>query len=424
MEESRIRDTGIGGRDHRLAVWLAWSLCALALVLAALALWLVNLNLSHPNTPSYAPWLDNTLAALSFAPIGALVASRRPVNPVGWLVCLYGFVIALSYFCAEYAIYALLAEPGSLPAAEALVWITSWVLPIIIGLTVFTLLLFPTGKLASRRWRWLVWLNVAWMLLAVVTGAFSSGALMGVLGPIQNPIGSDVLTGVYAALLLFVSPPLQLAAAFSLFVRLRRARGVERQQIKWFAYAAAATVSAGTLAYVIPAVIAIPTWLEWAGLVINVVFVPAVPISIGIAILRYRLYDIDIIINRTLVYAPLTVSLAAVYLGGVVGTQAAFRVITGQERLPQLAVVVSTLAIAALFDPLRRRIQAFIDRSFYRRKYDATKTLENFSARLRDETDLDSLNAELITVVKETMQPMHVSLWLRPDTVSGERQPR
>jgi hypothetical protein len=143
--------------------------------------WLVNLKRSHPHTLSYAPWLDNTLSALSYAPVGALVALRRPANPVGWLVCLYGFVIALSYFCAEYAIYALLAEPGSLPAAEALVWITSWVLPIIIGLTMLTLLLFPTGTLPSRRWSWLLWLGMAWTVLAVATGAFSSGALMGVL---------------------------------------------------------------------------------------------------------------------------------------------------------------------------------------------------------------------------------------------------
>jgi hypothetical protein len=137
MEESRIRDTGASGTDRHIAAWLAWSLCALSLVLTALGLWLSNLN--HPGTPVYEPWLDNTLSALSYAPIGALVASRRPANPVGWLVCMYGFVIALSFFCAEYAIYTLLAEPGSLPAAGALVWITSWLLPIILGLTVLTL---------------------------------------------------------------------------------------------------------------------------------------------------------------------------------------------------------------------------------------------------------------------------------------------
>jgi hypothetical protein len=399
----------------RTAFWLAWSLCALSLVLAALSLWLVALNQSHPNIPTYAPWLDNTLGALSYAPVGALVASRRPDNPIGWLVCLYGLVISLSYFSAEYAIYALLAEPGSLPVAEALVWVLSWILPVIIVLSIFPLLLFPTGRLPSRRWRWLAWLTAAWMLLTVVTGAFASGALLGVLGPIENPLGIDGLTGVYATLLLFVSPLLTAAAAFSLFVRLRRAVGVERQQIKWFAYAAVATVSAGTLANVIPRVIDTPLWFERAGFVLFVAFEPAIPVSIGIAILRYHLYDIDIIINRTLVYGSLTATLLAVYFGGVATTQAIFRTITGHEEQPQLAIVVSTLVIAALFNPLRRRIQSFIDRRFYRSKYDARKTLQAFSAKLREETDLDALSGDLVGVVRETMQPAHVSVWLRSD---------
>jgi uncharacterized membrane protein (DUF373 family) len=153
MEEAKLQDTRVSGIDHRIAAWLAWSLCAISVVLTALGLWFLNLNLDYPGTPVYEPWLDNTLGALSYAPVGALVASRRPANPVGWLVCLYGFVIALSYFCAEYAIYALLAEPGSLPVAEALVWVLSWILPVIIVLSIFPLLLFPTGRLPSRRWR-------------------------------------------------------------------------------------------------------------------------------------------------------------------------------------------------------------------------------------------------------------------------------
>jgi hypothetical protein len=167
-----------------------------------------------------------------------------------------------------------------------------------------------------------------------------------------------------------------------------------------------------------------PTWFEWAGFVLNVVFVPAVPVSVGIAILRYRLYDIDLLINRTLVYGTLTATLGAVYFVGVATGQMILRAVTGQEQQPQLAVVVSTLAIAALFNPVRQRIQSFIDSRFYRQRYDAARTLDAFSARLRDETDLDSLNAELITVVKETMQPEHVSLWLRPVAASGDRQPR
>jgi uncharacterized membrane protein YhdT len=408
----------------RIANWLPWSLCAVSVVLTALSLWLLRLNLSHLGTLVYEPWLDNTLGALSYAPVGALVASRRPANPVGWLVCLYGFVISLSFFCAEYAIYALLARPGVLPAGEAMAWLLSWVLPVIIGLSVFPLLLFPTGRLPSRRWRWLAWLTAAWMLLGVVTGAFASGALVGILGPIQNPLGIAGLTGVFKALLFIVSPFLLVAAAFSLYMRLRRAAGVERQQIKWFAYAAAATVSAGTLAYTIPGVIDTPTWFERAGFVLNVVFVPAIPISVGIAILRYRLYDIDLLINRTLVYGTLTAALVLVYFAGVTATQTIFRVLTGQEQQPQLAVVVSTLAIAAMFNPLRRRVQSFIDRRFYRRKYDAARTLDAFSARLRDETDLGTLSRELTGAVQKTMQPEHVSLWLRSDTMSGDRRVR
>ena len=414
----------VGGISYRTAAWLAWSLCALSLALTALGLWLSNLNLSHPGTPVYEPWLDNTLGALSYAPIGALVASRRPANPVGWLVCLYGFVISLSYFCAEYAIYALLARPGSLPAGEAMAWITSWILPIIIGLSVFPLLLFPTGRLPSRRWKWLAWLTAAWVLTTVVIGAFSSEALMGILGPIRNPLGIESLTAVYVALLLFVSPTLTVAAAFSLFVRLRRAVGVERQQIKWFAYAAAATVSSGTLAHIIPSVIDTPLWFEQAGFVLNVVFVPAIPVSVGIAILRYRLYDIDRIINRTLVYGALSVTLALLYFGGVTLTQIAFGALTGRGDLPQFAIVASTLAIAALFNPLRNRIQSFIDKRFYRKKYDARMTLESFSAKLRDETDLDALSEDLVGVARETMQPTHAYLWLRPDTATRDRQPQ
>jgi hypothetical protein len=160
----------------------------------------------------------------------------------------------------------------------------------------------------------------------------------------------------------------------------------------------------------------VPLWFGRIGNAIFLLLIPAIPISMGIAILRYRLYDIDIIINRTLVYGALSATLALIYFGGVATTQAIFRALTGQQEQPQLAIVISTLLIAALFNPLRRRIQRFIDRRFYRRKYDARKTLEAFSAKLRDETDLDALSDDLVGVVKETMQPSRISLWQRPDT--------
>jgi hypothetical protein len=245
---------------HRALARLAWWLCALSLALTALSLLLLVLNLSHPNTHIYNPWLDNTLVAISYAPVGALIASRHPANPVGWLLCLFGLVISISHFSAQYAIYALLAQPNALPAGEALAWVVSWLLPIIIGLTVFYILLFPTGRLPSRRWRWLAWLTVAFVLVGVISSAFSSGALMGVLGPIRNPLGIEGFTNIYRAVLYIMTPLLFVAAALAVFMRLRRAVGVERQQIKWFAYAAVATVSGTILAYIIPGVIDTPLW--------------------------------------------------------------------------------------------------------------------------------------------------------------------
>jgi hypothetical protein len=382
-----------------------------------LSLLLFILNLSYPNTHLYEPWLDNTLTAVFYPTVGAIVASRRPENPVGWLLCLYGLVTSIGYFCAEYATYALLAQPDSLPAGEAMVWIVSWVLPITNGLTVFYILLFPTGRLPSRRWRWLGWLTVAFVVVGVILAAFSSGALLGILGPIQNPLGIEGFSNIYYKAVLFIMTPLlTAAAALAVFIRLRRAIGVERQQIKWFAYAAVAYESAAILAYIIPRVIDTPLWFERVSFALNIALIPAVPIAIGIAILRYRLYDIDILINRTLVYGSLTLMLALVYFGGVTATQVVLTALTGQEEQPQLTIVISTLVIAALFTPMRRRIQSFIDRRFYRRKYDARKTLEAFSAQLRDETDLNALSEDLMGVVRETMQPAHVSLWLRPDT--------
>ena len=396
----------------RAATRLPWLLCVLSLMLTALSLFLLNLNFSHPNTYIYDYWLDNTVGTLSYAPVGALIASRRPANPVGWLLCLSGVVLSIGHFSAQYAIYTLLAQPNSLPAGEALAWIASWILPIIIGIQIFFYLLFPTGRLPSDRWKWLAWLTVAFVIVGVVSSAFSFGANAG-LGPIPNPLGVEGFSNVNDMVFNFL-PLLYAAVASSLFLRMHRAIGVERQQIKWFAYAAAATISGIILAYMIPATIDTPLWFDRVGFALNIAVTPAIPISMGIAILRYRLYEIDTLINRTLVYGTLTASLVLVYFGGVVMLQSIFRVLTGQDS--QLAVVASTLALAALFNPLRRRIQSFIDRRFYRRKYDARKTLEAFSAKLRDETDLDALSDDLTSVVRETMQPAHVSLWLRPDT--------
>jgi hypothetical protein len=404
------------------AAWLAWSLWALSVMLTALSILLLVSNLTQPNTHIYDTWLDNTLNAVFFSTVGAFVASRRPENLVGWLLCLFALSESIQLFGAEYAIYALLAHPNSLPAGEATAWISSWILPIIIGLSVFFILLFPTGRLPSGGWRPLAWLTVAFILVGAISGAFDSGPVEG-LGTIRNPLGIDGFPNAYGAVADTMAPVLLVAAAIALFMRLRRAEGVERQQIKWFAYAAAATVIGLFLAYVIPTPTGGSLWFDRAGYAVLIAVIPAIPISMGIAILRYRLYDIDIIINRTLVYGSLTATLVALYFGGIVLLQGTFLALTGEQST--LAVVASTLAIAALFNPLRRRIQSFIDRRFYRSKYDARKTLEAFSVKLRDETDLQTLNNDLVGVVREMMQPAHVSLWLRPrsDVGLGRKSP-
>jgi hypothetical protein len=253
---------------------------------------------------------------------------------------------------------------------------------------------------------------VAYILVGVITAAFSPGAYQGSLGPIRNPLGIEGFTQFYKAVVYTMAPALFAAAAFSLFIRLRRAVGVERQQLKWLAYAAGG-FAIGIVLISISIAIDTPRWYVWVASTFFVAVSPGVPIAIGIAILRYRLYDIDIIINRTLVYGSLTVLLAGVYEGSIVLLQEAFRTLTGQHS--GLAIVASTLLIAALFTPFRRRIQSFIDRLFYRSKYDARKTMDAFSARLRDETDLEALNDDLVGVVRETMQPASVSLWLHPE---------
>jgi hypothetical protein len=321
-------------------------------------------------------------------------------------------------FASEYAIYTLLVSPGTLPAGEALASVTPlWVLGF--NLFVLMLILFPTGQLPRSRWRWVVYLYVAVALAEVVAMLILPGTLEG-LDLIENPLGIEGLPigrkPVQA--LVFTGG---LVASATLISRLRRGSWVERQQIKWLAYAAAASAGGSILTYTPPEAIG-ARWVTWIGYVLLELGVLGIPISIGIAISRYRLYEIDTLINRTLVYGSLTVLLAVVYFGGVTATEAIVRTLTGQEQQPQLAVVVSTLVIAALFNPLRRRIQAFTDKRFYRSKYDARKTLESFSAKLRDETDLDALSGDLTGVVRDTMQPAHVSLWLRPETAQKGKQ--
>jgi hypothetical protein len=288
------------------------------------------------------------------------------------------------------------------------------------------LLLFPNGRLPSNRWRLFAWLSAALTLMAAILMAISPSAVLDTLGPsgkgrisLANPLGVEGLPNLYLPVQTFVLA-LGLVAAASVVVGRRGARGEERQQIKWLLYAGTIFFVGNVLKNTVFSPLGEVSWGLWVGYLLVYIGGLGGPIAIGIAILRYRLYEIDTLINRTLVYGALTAILAALYFSGIVALQRVFVAFTGEQST--LAVVASTLVIAALFNPLRRRVQAFVDRRFYRRKYDAAKTLEAFSAKLRDETDLDALSDDLVGVVRETMQPAHVSLWLRPETTSKDGQ--
>ena len=395
--------------SRRATIWLAWSACAFSLTLTALSVVLIVLLLRSEATIYYF-WLETSMVTIGYSIVGAIVASRLPESPIGWLFCAIAFIFGVVHLSAEYAAYALLEPTRSLLAGEVCAWLTSWVW--VFGLVVFLDLLFPNGRLPSPPWRWFARFTAIALLPAAILGALSPGLILS--STLQNPLGIEGLPNVSRAIEAFMYV-LVMFGASSMLARLRHAGRIERQQIKWFAYATAVAISGVILKNTVYPAVNV-TWVWWIGLVLTTVGVVSSPIAMGIAIFRYRLYQIDLIINRTLVYGSLTAVLAGVYLGGVVLLQYAFRALIGEES--QLAVVASTLIIGALFIPLRRLIQGFIDRRFYRRKYDARKTLEAFSAKLRNQTDLEALSEDLVGVVGETMQPAHVSLWLRSEAAS------
>jgi hypothetical protein len=403
--------------SRSVAVWLAWSVFALSLVLTALGLLFLALNRSHPGGPTYEFAFQGTVMVAACSSVGVLIASRRPAHPIGWLFSALGLSSGVQLFCGEYAIYALAVERGALlPGGQVSVWITCWMWVPTNVLVGFVALLFPNGKLPSPRWRAIGWLNGFMAVAGSLAAAFLPGPSP-FIAAIDNPFGveglrdiKDLIDGSLEALSYGV---LGVAGLVSIYVRYRRGLGAERQQIKWLAYAGTVLLTGTILSYAGPESLS-GSWLRQVGFALQVIGLVGLPVAIGIAIFKYRLYEIDLIINRTLVYGSLTATLVALYFGGTVLLQRFFVALTGEKST--LVVVASTLVIAALFNPLRRRIQAFIDRRFYRSKYDAAKTLETFSAKLKDETDLDSLSEDLVGVVTETMQPAYVSLWLRPDT--------
>jgi hypothetical protein len=436
--------------------WLAWSLCAVCVALIGLALVLDFLTgeVIPAGEPGERPGLGfavlTGVLSLAFPMVGALIASRLPNNPIGWIFCGMGVLYTAGRFTGAYADYALV-ENFAFPGGEYVAWFSSCLWFATLTLGVFLILLFPDGQLPSRWWRLVAWAALFGVSLAVLGFGFMPDYLIVSHPYVQNPFGVIGVIGgglttyeVFGAsrflgmVLLLTS---SLAALFSLILRLHHTRGIERQQIKWFLFAAVPlTVFLGlieldllilNLSYDFylrfdflfnNGTSIFPSWEAFSGVQFVAVFaLLSTPVFTYIAILKYRLYDIDVVINRTLVYVSLTVTLLALYFVGIIVLQQLFILLTGQQST--LAVVASTLLIAALFAPLRRRIQSFIDRRFYRRKYDARKTLEAFSAQLRDETDLNALSDALVGVIKETMQPAHVSLWLRPETAPKGKQP-
>ena len=411
-------------RTSSTAFWLAWSLWALTVVLMAL---MVAFTVLYPSSEDLTSNAVNfailILFVATFETVGALIASRRPRNPIGWVFCGMGLTLVVAVFFENYAQYALVVEPGALPLGRTAAWVGNWIWLVALSPLGFFLLLFPDGHPPSPRWRPVAWVQAAALVSWTLSQAFAPGPMVNAgYESVDNPYGVEPLGGILrvvggvSGFLLLVTV---LASAFSIVVRFRRSRGDERRQIEWVAYAGA------LVALVLVVQIVVETALPETDLLVEVlnlgllVTLPGVPIAAGIAILRHRLYDIDVLINRTLVYGSLTATLAGIYLGSVVVLQYLFRVLTGQDS--QLAVVASTLAIAALFGPLRRRVQGFIDRRFYRRKYDAAKTLEAFSSKLRNETDLETLSEDLVDVVRETVQPEHARLWLSQPARGEER---
>jgi hypothetical protein len=394
----------------RLAGWLIVPLY----VAGICANYLLERSAGLPNEHS----VDDVVLWVAFgayAVVGAVLVSKRPTNLIGWIMAVVALMVAIFPVGGTYATYVMVTrgQPDALAVVGA--WAGSWYWYVLIALAVIYLpLLFPDGRLPSRRWLPVAVVPGIGTLSIVVLGALVDTLFVEGAGKIDNPIGIEGLAfaedlPVFGLLngLLIVG---LVGAVASVVVRFRRSRGAERQQMKWFVYAAALILLA-------PVVDRLPDVVNgvWLSLVLI-----ATSTAIGIAVLRYRLYDIDVVINRTLVYGSLTAMLVALYFVGVVLLQRVFVILTGEEST--VAVVASTLTIAALFNPLRHRLQRFVDRRFYRRKYDARKTMEAFSTTLRDETDLQALNDHLVGVVAQTMQPEQVVLWLRPETGAKDEQ--
>ena len=397
---------------------LAWALYGLVLLLFATFPWFDHLarEAGRPDLALLAPFVvAPSVAALTASTVGAVLASRRPRHPVGWLLLLIGLSMAFGGVIAGYLPYTVVVRPGSLPASGLVARVYAPLTDAALAAIGFVLLLTPTGSPPSPRWRRFAWDRRAVALAAApggghgrLRGRWTRAALAR-----DGPVGPRAYGGalqVANQLALVVALLIILGGAASLVTRFRHARGVERQQLRWVALAAALTGVAMLATGVLVAVgdLALAGWAS----VIGTVFLP---LAAGAAILRYRLYDLDRIISRTLAYALLTVLLGGAYAAVVLGL--------GQllGRDSSLVVAAATLAVAAVFQPARRRVQAAVDRRFNRRRHDAARIIEGFGARLRDQVDLDTLTAEVLAVADQTMQPTRASLWLRPPAAPAGR---
>jgi hypothetical protein len=356
------------------------------------------------------------LIGLPYVVLGATILGRSPENRIGRLLQVIGVMYAVAYVLEEYALHGLVYRPGSLPAAIYAAWVLQWAWIVMFGVFMFVFLVYPNGRFLSDRWRRFSYFGA--LSIVVCTAGLSTAE--GVLDSFterpafQNPLAIEGWKGESAEVLLMVWVLSLVGSASSLFIRYRRSIGVERLQLKWLAVGGLLT----TLAFVFAAIsesISRTASSNAATLAQTLVTlgIGLLPVTIGAAILRYRLYDIDVLINRALVYSLLTVALALAYIGLVFGFQTVLAPFTAQS---DLAIAGSTLAVAALFRPVRARVQDFIDKRFYRQKFDAQRTVDEFNSHLRDEVDLAAISGRLVDVVSDTMQPVHASIWLRGTT--------
>jgi hypothetical protein len=397
--------------------WVAWSMLAIYAAFMGVGMLLMVVNGDFQQEPVQQTSL--TLAFTAFMIVGAVVVAHRPGNAVGWIFSTIGLLAGSGAFAWQYAEYAYITQGGSLPGAMVAAWYNSWFwYPLFSLVSVFTLLLFPTGRLLSPRWRPVAFLAAATTVAIVVLNALAPTIALGEQITVRNPIGvaaiPDPADSPVGAVLIGLLVVCTGAGVLSLVLRFRRSQGVERQQLKWFTYVSALVFLVLALGQLFGEVAVVDVLLG--------IGFTLVPVAAGIAILRYRLYDIDRLINRTLVYGLLTALLAGVYVGAVLVLGQLFGGVTGDP--PSWAVAGVTLAVAALFQPTRRRIQAVVDRRFNRRKYNTAKTIQAYSTRLRDQIDLDTLSTELLAVVDQTMEPTRVSLWLRPAPSGSSGTPR